>query len=163
MSRHSLDFDILDGEFNKTELLYFLDNSTYMESPSVPVIQVVFPGFTEPHVAPIHIEKLNQITTSFLGFTTEPTEFPDGVYHITYAIAPHDKLKVCKYYLRATQLYCNIQEQLQSIGIEEKEKLSLILEIDKYVLSAKSQVEENHVQANELFKYAQRLFSKLEC
>ena len=161
--KHNLDFDIFDGEFIDTEILYWFDKSEYMETPSVPVIQVIFPGFTEANTAPISPNKLNVISTSFLQFTTEKAEFPDGIYHITYAIAPHDKLKVCKWYLRTTQLIGNIQQTLASISIEDKEKISLILEIDKYLLAAKAQVEENHIQANELFKYAQRLYAKLEC
>jgi len=161
--RHNLDFDIFDGEFLDTEILYWFDKSEYMETPSVPVIQVIFPGFTEANTAPISPNKLNTISTSFLQFTTEKEEFPDGVYNITYAIAPHDKLKVCKWYLRTTQLVGNIQQTLQSLSMEEKEKISLILEIDKYLLAAKAQVGENHVQANELFKYAQKLYAKLEC
>ena len=125
--RHNLDFDIFDGEFIDTEILYWFDKSEYMETPSVPIVQVIFPGFTTPHTAPISPNKLNTISTSFLQFTTEKEEFPDGVYHITYAIAPHDKLKVCKWYLRTTQLVGNIQQTLAYGAHGPKELIVLLL------------------------------------
>lgn len=163
MAKHNIDFKIIDELINDKEIMLFYDLSTYMESPSVPVLEVKFPTFSDWNKCPIIPSQLNIITTSFLGWTEKRGIFPDGVYEIRYSISPHDKVYKCRNYLRTVDYNCNIKTLLEKTSIEDKNKIDLIYEIDKWVMVAKNIVETSPVQANELFKYANKLLSKLDC
>ena len=65
--------------------------------------------------------------------------------------------------LRTVQYNCNIKKLLQSTSIEDKDRINLIYEIDKWVMVAKAYAEENSQQSIELFKYASKLINKIEC
>ena len=163
MAKHNLNFDIIDELINDEEILLFNDKSIYMENPSVPVLEVKFPNMEEWFKCPIISNQLNNITTSFLRWTEKRGVFPDGMYELRYSVAPHDKVFVCKHYLRTVQYNCNIKKLLQNTTIEDKDKINLIYEIDKWVMVAKATTEENPQQSIELFKYANKLVNKIEC
>jgi len=163
MAKHNLDFKIVDELINDEEILLFYDLSEYMEKPSVPVLEIKFPSFSDWYRTPIIPSQLNTITTSALKWTDTRGVFPDGVYETRYSVAPHDKVFKCQYYLRTVSYNCNIKSLLEKTSIEDKNKISLIYEIDKWVMVAKNIVEASPVQANELFKYAISLLNKIDC
>lgn len=158
-----LDFNIIDELINDKEILLFMDKSEYIEPPAVPIIRVRFPGFNSDEIAPITPNEINKLTTSFLKFTECKQEFPDGLYHITYSIAPHDSFYKCKWYLRTVNFYCNMNENLKGITLRDKDKIEDFYKLDKLIFAAKAQVETNPTQANELFKEAQKQLSKIRC
>lgn len=163
MAKHKIDFKIVDELINDEEIMLFYDLSSYMENPSVPVLEVKFPNFSEWNKSPIIPSQLNTITTSFLGWTKERGIFPDGVYEIKYSVAPHDKVYKCSYYLRTVSYNCNIKNILEKTSIEDKNKINNLYEIDKWVMVAKNIVESNPTQAAYLFQYANKLLSKIDC
>ena len=163
MAKHQLDFNIIDDVINDKEIMLFLDKSDYMENPSLPVLEVKFPNFNDYYKVPIIPNQINKLTTSALRFTDERADFPDGVYVVRYSVSPHDRTAVCKNYLRTVTLNCNIKEHLEGTSLDEKEKINLLYEIDKYLFAAKGQVEKHPNQANELFRYALKLFKQIDC
>jgi len=77
------------------------DLSTYVGAPSSPTIRIVAPGIDINQ--PFTINSINTFNSTTLGLTpvlTPTVPIPDGVYYLTYSIAPSNVNYVTKTFMR---------------------------------------------------------------
>lgn len=106
---HRLDFSILDEKDSHN--LIWLDKSSYMEIPDMPILEVTKPMFKEVfriHIIPNQVNIINSIN---LGFDCD-TDLPDGLYTLKYGVNPHDVVYLCKDYFKISLLLGKIDNLL---------------------------------------------------
>ena len=77
------------------------DISTYDSTPTSPTLRIVAPGVDVS--IPFVPETINTYNSTTLGLTpvgAETTSIPDGIYYLTYSIAPAESNYVTKTFMR---------------------------------------------------------------
>jgi hypothetical protein len=91
---NNMTLDILVIPTYNTLTLGIADASTYDTDPpvvSAPTIDITIPGYTTPVSLPFTVNEFNIFNSASLGLSTvgEPLiPLPDGVYYLTYTVAP---------------------------------------------------------------------------
>ncbi len=162
--RHNLQFSILDDLVNNPELLVISDDSSYIETPILPIIQIRFPGFTEWSEHLIVPNQLNRFTTVQLKHSKSLIAFPDGVYEIRYSISPHTKLNVTKGYVRSVQFKKSFISYLEKIGVNDAVAIDKVWQIELYLQAAKANAENGDLNSAKLnFQQAEKELKRLTC
>lgn len=143
-----LDFSILDT--NNPETIVFVDESQYGESPIFPTLKIKFPNLDKEYSAIIKPEKVNVLFTNSIGYNYTRTEFPDGLYELSYKIEKHS-CPVVKCYLRTEKVFKQLKEFVALTNKDDSfyEKLG---EISLILYASKLEVELNPKQAIEGLK-----------
>lgn len=166
--------DISNSSNPKT--LRIFDESLYNENIKISCarLEVTPPGFDYPvvfDVEPYFNLVLNAATLGLARVSkyTDLADLPDGVYKIRYSIAPNDKVWVEYEYLRATQLYnqvnaayCRTKLSNLDPNRDQNKQIKSILSIRQYIDAAKAEVEfcGNRDKGLEIYEYAARELSK---
>lgn len=120
----SLNLDIFVVPTFNTYLLGVADASTYPTTPPVvtsPTLTVTAPGF-DPVSIPFAVLSLNVLNSENLGITAvgaDTLPLPDGVYTITYSIAPATTNFVTKKIMRVDQLQEKFDKAFMKLDIME--------------------------------------------
>lgn len=155
------------------------DTSVYNESLPVtcPTLQVTPPGFNYSIELDFVPGESKVITACDLNLQTqnceeELREIPDGIYIIKYSVSPNEVVYVEYNYLRITKalrrynkILCDLDLAACEPSRKIKEKLSKLHQIKSFLDAAKAKVEYCHEpnKGIELYNYALKLLSKLEC
>lgn len=131
---HRLNFSIID-ELDKKNLI-FLDKSTYMEQPDMPILEVTKPMFKQVfkiHIIPNQVNIINSIN---LGFDCDTT-LPDGLYKLKYGVNPHTIVYKCIDYFKLSSLYEKIGNLLLTLDTCDLDSVTEIKNtiVDLYILT----------------------------
>jgi hypothetical protein len=118
-----LKLNILVVPTYNTMTLGVADASTYPASPPVssPTINIDIPGFGEA-VLPFSINDFNIFNSTNLGITSisdPPTPIPDGLYTLTYSVAPAYENYVTKNIMRVEVLQEKFDEAFMKLDLME--------------------------------------------
>lgn len=180
MANHVLSLEVPDTL--NTCILRVADTSIYqpLSPPSCMLLEVTVPGFNIPvqfTEANISLGFNLNLTTCDLnmqttGCGTSYNSLPDGIYILRYSVSPNDIVYVEYNHLRITQSLLKIQAILcdLDLGICDppeniKSKLNKLNLIRSYLYAAKAKVEycHNPEKGINLYKYANKLLSKMTC
>lgn len=180
MAQHVLSLEAPDT-LNKC-ILRIVDTSIYnpQTAPSCILLQVTLPGFRVPVefrddvIAPGFNLNLTacdlELQTTNCG--TVFNDLPDGIYIIKYSVSPNDIVYVEYNHLRITcalnkiqDIYCNLDLAACDPPQVTKEKLEQVRLAQQYLAAAKAHVEYCHQPSKgmELYRYAMKLISKINC
>ena len=163
-------------------ILRVIDTSIY--DKMIPIkcllLEVTLPGFTRPvqfteaNILPGFSLNLTacdlEIQTSSCG--TSFVDLPDGIYILKYSVSPNEIVYVEYNHLRITKALKRIQSILCDLDIGTCEppttimtKINQLTLIRTYLDAAKAKVEFCHEpeQGMELYRYAVKLLSKIDC
>jgi hypothetical protein len=119
-----LKLDILVIPTYNIYTLGIADTSTYLTDPPVvssPTITIDVPSFGEVNL-PFVVNEFNVFTSTSLGLTIigEPTlPLPDGIYKLTYTVAPAYENSVSKTIIRTEQLQEKFDEAFMKLDMME--------------------------------------------
>lgn len=121
MADLSLDFLVIPTYNTKT--LGIADNSTYPDSPEVqsPTMEITVPGFGIVSV-PFSTNDFNVFNSAILELTEADEDLiaiPDGVYTLTYSVAPAYTNYVTKNIMRVEQLQEKFDEAFMKLDMME--------------------------------------------
>lgn len=161
-------------------ILRLVDTSVYLSSPAptCPDLQVQVPGFTRavdiPNVQPGFIYNLTacDLGIQTAGCGTTYADLPDGIYIIKYSVAPNQYVYAEYNHLRITNALNMIQSVLCDLDVAACQPSDKVMakykELDFIywtLQAAVAKVETCHQPKHgmELYSYAIRLLSKLNC
>lgn len=180
MAKHVLSLEAPDT-LNLCQLRV-VDTSLYNEDVEVkcPLLEITLPGFNysvnleEPDIAPGFMLNLTacdlEIQTECNGATYNT--LPDGIYVIKYSVSPNEHVYVTYNHLRMTKALTMYYDALCELDLgacepdkKLEKKLDELHQIRMYLDAAKAKVEICHEprKGMELYKYAFKLLSKMEC
>lgn len=161
------------------------DTSVYADTIpiSCPTLQVQLPGFTsattinDQSVPALEPGFIRHLTACNLEVQSEGCGqrfdcLPDGIYVIRYSVSPNDIVYVEYNHLRVTQLMKTWQSHLCDLNLEscapdehKASKFKLLMEVKGYIDAAIANAEYCHkpTKAQELYNYAKKKLSKLDC
>lgn len=118
-----LSLDILVIPTYNTKTLGVADNSTYPDSPAVqsPTMEITVPGFGMVSI-PFSTNDFNVYNSSSLELTAVGEDLipiPDGVYTLTYSVAPAYANYVTKNIIRVEQLQERFDEAFMKLDMME--------------------------------------------
>lgn len=169
IQRHHLDFDIIP--LNNPKTMVFVDASTYMETPSRPILQVTPPGYKKYFVANIVHNRVNTLNSNTLGFgdaysQTSLVDLADGVWTLTYRICPYESVFVTKYHLRTVALDCllsKVYKQLDAADCDTSTDPKIQNEIvDATLLIETGRALAQDGEASKATDYYTRAFKKVD-
>jgi hypothetical protein len=130
---HRLDFSILDEKDSHN--LVWLDKSSYMEVPDMPVLEVTKPMFKEHYRIHIIPNQVNVINSVNLGCDCD-TDLPDGLYNLRYGVNPHDVVFKCKDYFKVSLLLERIDDLLLNLDVCDLDSKKAIKDkiVDLFIL-----------------------------
>jgi hypothetical protein len=119
---YNIDFFVIDG--NDTKSIIILDNSTYLDPPDKPLLEIILPGFTGYVSIPYRPNNYTILNSDSLDLTascdyTELIDIPDGIYQIKMKICPYEELHNKKCYLKTSSFYKKFQEVLLTADLYE--------------------------------------------
>lgn len=169
LHRHTLDFDIIQG--NNIRTFFLVDESNYMEPPENPVYEIIVPGFSNsvrinyiPNQALVLNSSLLGLS-AYSGTDIQLFDLPDGIYSITQQIDPADILYRSREYLRTNQLerkYDRLLVRLAFSGNRERQLVNYIIQLDILLQSAKAEARLcNSNKAINKYRLADQLADKL--
>lgn len=176
INSYIIDFSVLPT--NDPKKIILLDQSTYIATPKLPLIEVTLPGFTGAVQIPYTPNSIITLNSDSLGLT-EPCDYdyladlPDGVYQITMMICPYTDLYNKQCYLKCTNLQNQFRDLLLNLDInckclDEKKLEEEMVHIDILIQSAIAESSVCNLQkatAKYISAYnaVQRLTKKLNC
>lgn len=113
--------DILVIDTHNAETLGIADISTYSGVPTSPTISITVPGF-DAVLLPFVPNDFNLFNSTSLGLSAvgEPTQpLPDGVYYLTYTIAPALTNYVNKTIMRVDKIQEKFDEAFMKLDMME--------------------------------------------
>jgi hypothetical protein len=158
INRHEIDFEILDDDDTKS--LCFLDKSDYFKRPEKPIIEVKFPNINKVYSLVIDSCGFKKLTTENLCYLTTVQDFSDGIYDITYSVAPHDKIFLRKKFIKTSFLKKEIKEILKDFNFDQ-EKISLLYKIDLYLQSAQIAINSDESLGVKFYNEAKKLLNSI--
>lgn len=180
MANHVLSLEVPDTL--NCCILRVQDTSIYipMVATKCLLLEITLPGFvrpvqlTEADILPGFSLNLTacDLDVQKIGCGTSYNDLPDGIYIIKYSVSPNEIIYVEYNHLRITKSLKRIQGILCELDLGTcdppeiiKKKLTQLRLIRSYLDAAKAKVEFCHqpAQGMELFKYANKLLSKMEC
>lgn len=180
MANHVLSLEVPDT-LNKC-ILRVIDTSIYnpLTTPTCQLLQVTLPGFNEPvnfDDSVIQPGFSLNLTACDLGLQknqcgTVYNDLQDGLYIIKYSVSPNALVFVEYNHLRITCALNNVQAIYCELDLSDcdppekvKQRLNQIRLIQQYLYAAKAQVEYCHqpTKGMDLYRYAVKLISKMEC
>lgn len=159
-------------------ILHLFDTSDYAEflGKTCAKLEISVPGYKDIRVfepSPYFNLALNGKHLRLISEDSDYLcELPDGIYFIRYSLAPNDKTFIEIEHLRTVQFENMLNEYRCSLklqcGIPDSGILSQLKElnmVENYLKAAKASVDYcgEYEKGMELFSYAKRLFSKLNC
>lgn len=176
MYSHILGVDVIPT--TDENILHLFDTSDYAEflGKTCARLEIRVPGFRDIRVfepSPYFNLALN---TKHLKLIPEGatvlSPLPDGVYFIRYSLSPNESTFVEFEHLRTTQFECALNEfrctlKLQC-GLPDNNTTKILDDlqmVDHFLKAAKASVDYcgEYEKGTELFNYAKKLFSKLNC
>lgn len=174
--KHRLALDILDTSCD--QVLKISDVSIYGQGLPVTCtrLDILLPGFNQP----VYLEDLSpgfteNITSITLGYQEPNADiinpFPDGVYTITYSVAPNDKIFITYHHMRTTCIsneyyreLCKLQLAQCEPSVEIQQKLKDLRYIKMLIDASKAKAEycNSLTQATDMLAYARKLLSKYQ-
>lgn len=173
---HTLGIDIIPT--CDENVLHLFDTSDYAEfiGKTCAKLEISIPGFKDIRV--LEPSPLFNLALNSKDLKISPENYsylsalPDGVYFIRYSLSPSDKVFVEFEYLRTVQFERSLGEfrcmlKLQC-GLPDNDVLNQLKElemIEHYLKAAKANVDYcgDYEKGMDLFSYAKKLFSKLNC
>ena len=173
-----LKLDILVIPTYDSKFLGIADASTYPISPAVnsPSIEITIPSFDTPVILPFNINDFNLFNSTDLGITgiSDPIiPLPDGVYYLTYSVAPSSQNFVNKTIIRTDILQEKFDDAFMKLDMmqcdsaikkQEKEDLDSIYFFIQGAIAAANNCAVD--VSNKLYKEADRAlntFMKRDC
>lgn len=154
--KHILSLEVPDTA--NSQIFRIIDTSQYASDLAVvyPLLTITSPGFTAPVVIE-PIEDFNLVLNSCsLGVQLTNCEeilapLADGLYHIRYAVSPHDSVYVEYKHLRVVCILNKYYHALSQIEIEgcspdecTRQQLKELRLIKSFIDAAKAKVEYSH-------------------
>ncbi len=177
-NRHHLSLDILDTA--TPSVLRLSDTSAYTQLLPIdcPQLEITPPGFIHPTFVTSLLSHgfLRTITARDLGMQVtvddDPRYLPDGVWKISYAVAPVDYTRVTYLHLRTTQTLNRYYTILGRLGLdidctlssEQEGKLRELRKLFSLLQAAKAQVEYCHapVKGQQILSYVEQQLTRFE-
>jgi hypothetical protein len=159
INKHNIDFLILDDDDTKS--FCFLDKSDYFKRPEKPIIEVKFPNMQKIYQLVIESSGFKRLTTKNLHYLKTIQDFPDGVYEVTYSVAPHDKVVKKIKHLRTSFLQKDIKNILNKID-SDSEVISNLYKINLYLQAASLSLNDNEKLAVSFYKEAQKQINNIK-
>lgn len=163
---------------NDPTSIVLLDQSSYIQTPQLPLLEVTLPGYTGAIQIPYTPNSIITLNSDNLSLT-DPCDYdyladlPDGVYQITMMICPYTDLYNKQCYLKATQLENQYNNLLLNLDLhckclEENKLEQELIHIDILIQSAKAESRICNIQkATQKYQAAckavESLLRKLNC
>lgn len=167
-----LKLDILVIDTHDVNTLGVADISTYPTNPpdvQAPTIEIYVPGFTNAVVLPFKVADFNVFTSTSLGVTPVgegQQPLPDGVYGITYSVAPAYQTQVHKDIMRVEKIQEKFDEAFMKLDMMEcdsaiKTQSKVDLNTIYYLIQGSIAAANNCAldTANKLYQQADRLLN----
>jgi hypothetical protein len=159
-TKHEIDFDIYTRGAENT--LIVVDASEYYERPSNVIIDASFPDINKTYTAYVNPNTVTALTTKSFGYSDTRIAFPDGLYGLRMSVKPNNLNFKCINYFKLDKITSDMAKLLEAECIEDVD-LSIIYDVDKYLVAAKANANSNPKVAIELYKEALKRITKLTC
>ncbi len=168
MSKHKLDFEILDVKH--PEYLIIADLSDYFEDPSHPVFFIKSPNSTFHAEIPYTPRTTNVFNSTQLRLTCDDNgDLPDGIYEVIISVSPNNKVYKKKIYLRTVFIEYRFNQALLALELSEcpnrnnKDLKKKLMEIDLLLSTAKAYADEcNEIKAMDFYNLANELLAEFD-
>lgn len=173
LTKHNLDFLILDCLNNNIKDIVIKDNSEYGWALERLYIEILFLGYQELKTAIFILNEVNVFNSTKLGLSNnisnELVNIEDGLYWISYCVNLHNFYRCTKLYLRTIMFDCTYDNLLLKLSFdncsvkEDSELKKQLLELDLMREASLANINYGNIDKGiEIFKKANKELKKLE-
>ena len=154
--------NILNGiiyEDNNREKIIFVDDSSYIDFPDNPRLDIKMPNSETCYSVPYKPHSISVISTETLG-----NVFPDGIYNIRQSCSPNEEVYRDFLYVKLDKINSELSTLHNSITEYDKDKIDMFYKADVLKEGIKAEVKSgNLTQAVEKYNLLLKILKKKTC